>query len=134
MLFTKLYKGIYVKKKKKKKKKIFLPTYPIFFGHVTLNTALFFFGLIQNEPGNKNHLLIKTALFQSQGQSYNTGFTVQSLRPCKLRLFYATYSRLVISIEDNTYFISVHLREALKFSEGGQGERPRAFFVPCKYK
>ena len=34
------------KKKKKKKKKIFRPTYPNFFGHVTGNTHTFLFGLI----------------------------------------------------------------------------------------
>ena len=32
-------------KKKKKKKKIFRPTYPNFFGHVTGNTHTFLFGL-----------------------------------------------------------------------------------------
>ena len=33
-------------KKKKKKKKIFRPTYPNFFGHVTGNTHTFLFGLM----------------------------------------------------------------------------------------
>ena len=36
------------KKKKKKKKKIFRPTYPNFWGHVTGNTHTFLFGLSQN--------------------------------------------------------------------------------------
>ena len=35
----------FVKKKKKKKKKIFRPTCPNFFGHVTGNTHTFLFGL-----------------------------------------------------------------------------------------
>ena len=33
-------------KKKKKKKKIYLPTYPIFFGTVTGNKQFFFLGLM----------------------------------------------------------------------------------------
>ena len=36
------------KKKQKQKKKIFRPTYPNFFGHVTGNTHTFLFGLIKN--------------------------------------------------------------------------------------